>query len=84
MTFSNTMKNLFTLAHELGHAFYNEVLLDLTESHKMQEWGLLRQLSTMAEMIVIQAAIQSETHPKERLLLLDDHLSRATAYLMNI
>lgn len=84
MTFSNTMTNLFTLAHELGHAFHNEVLFDLTESAQDARMGVAETASTMAEMIVTQAAIQSESNPKERLLLLDDHLSRATAYLMNI
>lgn len=84
MTFSNTMTNLFTLAHELGHAFHNEVLFDLSESAQDARMGVAETASTMAEMIVTQAAIQSENDSKERLFLLDDHLSRAAAYLMNI
>lgn len=84
MTFSNTITNLFTLAHELGHAFHNEVLFDLSESSQDARMGVAETASTMAEMIVTQAAIQSETDPKERLFLLDDHLSRSAAYLMNI
>lgn len=84
MTFSNTMTNLFTLAHELGHAFHNEVLFDLPESAQDARMGVAETASTMAEMIVTQATIQSENDPKERLFLLDDHLSRSAAYLMNI
>lgn len=84
MTFSKTMTNLFTLAHELGHAFHNEVIFPLPEMAQHPKMGVAETASTMAEMIITQAAIKEETDPKERLFLLDDHLSRATSYLMNI
>ncbi|MDN3509292.1 MAG: M3 family oligoendopeptidase, partial [Candidatus Neptunochlamydia sp.] len=84
MTFSNTMTNLFTLAHELGHAFHNEVLFPLPEMTQDAKMSVAETASTMAETIVIQAAIKKETNLKERLYLLDDHLSRSISYLMNI
>lgn len=84
MTFSKTMSNLFTLAHELGHAFHNEVVFPLPEMAQDVRMGVAETASTMAEMIVTQAAIKEESNPKERLFLLDDHLSRAVSYLMNI
>lgn len=84
MTFSNTMTNLFTLAHELGHAFHNEVLFPLPEMTQDAKMGVAETASTMAETIVTQAAIKEETDLKERLFLLDDHLSRSISYLMNI
>ncbi len=84
MTFSKTVTNLFTLAHELGHAFHNEVIFPLAEMAQHPKMGVAETASTMAEMIVTQAAIKEETDPKERLFLLDDHLSRAATYLMNI
>ena len=84
MTFSNTMTNLFTLAHELGHAFHNEVLFPLPEMNQDAKMGVAETASTMAETIVTQAAIKEETNLKERLFLLDDHRSRSISYLMNI
>ncbi|MCB1109695.1 MAG: M3 family oligoendopeptidase [Chlamydiia bacterium] len=84
MTFSNTITNLYTLAHELGHAFHNEVVFPLDEMVQHPTMGLAETASTMAEMIVTQAMIQKEKDPKQRLLLLDDHLSRAISFLLNI
>jgi pepF/M3 family oligoendopeptidase len=84
MTFSKTITNLYTLAHELGHAFHNEILFHLDEMVQHPTMGLAETASTMAEMIVTQAMIREEKDPKHRLILLDDHLSRATSYLLNI
>ena len=84
MTYSKTMTNVFTLAHELGHAFHNLVIFPLPEMAQHPKMNVAETASTMAEMIVTKAAIEKETDPKERLYLLDDHLSRAVAYLLNI
>jgi len=84
MTCSNTMTNVFTLAHELGHAFHDALLQPREEMLQHPTMGLAETASTMGEMIVTQAAIKAESDPKEKLHLLDDHLSRAVAYLMNI
>ncbi|MCB1106543.1 MAG: M3 family oligoendopeptidase [Chlamydiia bacterium] len=84
MTFSKTITNLYTLAHELGHAFHNEVFTPLEEMVQHPSMGLAETASTMAEMIVTRQAIQKEHDPKKRLLLLDDHLTRSCSYLMNI
>jgi oligoendopeptidase F len=84
MTYSSTMTNVFTLAHELGHAFHNLIIFPLPEMVQHPKMNVAETASTMAEMIVTKAAIEKEDSPKERLYLLDDHLSRAIAYLMNI
>lgn len=84
MTYSDTITNVFTLAHELGHAFHNAVLQPMEEMVQHPSMGLAETASTMGEMIVTQATIQAEKDPKEKLSLLDDHLSRAISYLMNI
>jgi len=84
MTYSNTMTNVFTLAHELGHAYHNLVIFPLPEMAQHPKMNVAETASTMAEMIVTRGAIAKESDPKERLLLLDDHLSRAVGYLMNI
>ena len=84
MTFSNTISNLFTLAHEIGHAFHNEVIFSLPEMLQHPKMNVAETASTMAEIIVTKGAIKKESNSTKRLALLDDHLSRSVAYLMNI
>lgn len=84
MTVSNTMTNMYTLAHELGHGFHNKVLFDLYESAQDARMEVAETASTMAEIIVTQDARRSEKDPKERRFLIEDHLERAAAYLMNM
>ncbi|MEM7175395.1 MAG: M3 family oligoendopeptidase [Chlamydiota bacterium] len=84
MTYSDTTSSLFVLAHELGHAFHNSVLFSLPEMAQHCRMNLAETASTMSEIIVTQAAIATETSDREKLALLDNHLSRAASYLLNI
>lgn len=84
MTYADTMTNVFTLAHELGHAFHNHITDPLPEMSQHIKMNVAETASTMAEMIVTRAAIKEASNAIERQLILDDHLSRAVAYLMNI
>lgn len=84
MTYADTMTNVFTLAHELGHAFHNLVTFPLPEMSQHICMNVAETASTMAEAIVTRAAIEEASSETEKLFLLDDHLSRSVAYLMNI
>ncbi|GAB4194218.1 MAG: M3 family oligoendopeptidase [Simkaniaceae bacterium] len=84
MTFSGTFVNVSTLAHELGHAFHSEVIHGLPELAAHYRMNLAETASTMAEMIVIDAAIKAAKSDKEKAALLDDKISRAVAFLMNL
>ena len=84
LTYENRLTNFYTLAHEIGHAFHNHVLFTKPELAQQVPMVLAETASTMAEMMVTQATIDKENDPKNRLFLLNDHLSRATSYLLNI
>lgn len=84
MTYADTMTNVFTLAHEIGHAFHNEVIFPLKEMNQSIRMSVAESASTMAEIVVTRAAIEEASNERERLFILDDHLSRSVSYLMNI
>ena len=84
VTFSGTMGNLATLAHELGHAYHQHVMNDMEPLNQQYAMNVAETASTFAEMIVSDAALRAATDPAERLVLVEDRLRRATALLMNI
>jgi len=84
MTYGETMTNVYTLAHELGHGFHNDVLFSLPPFLQDVKMNVAETASTMAEMVVTQAALSEAKTKEEKLFILDDQLSRATSYLMNI
>jgi pepF/M3 family oligoendopeptidase len=84
MTYAETMTNLFTLAHELGHAYHNFVTRFLPGIAQDIRMNVAETASTMAEITVTRAAIQEAESKQDQLFILDDHLSRSVAYLMNI
>lgn len=84
MTYGDTMNNVFTLAHELGHAFHSHTIYPLPEMAQQYKMNVAETASTMAENIVTSAAIQEESDSEKKRALLDDHLGRTVSYLMNI
>jgi oligoendopeptidase F len=85
MTYNGTMTNLFTLAHELGHAYHNYEVRDLPVFAQHYPMNLAETASTLAEMIVIDSLIQQRTQdPNIKLFLLDYKLQRSVLFLMNI
>lgn len=85
MTYSGTMTNLFTLAHELGHAYHNYEVRNLPFFAQQYPMNLAETASTLAEMIVIDSLIQQQTQDlKVKLFLLDYKLQRSVLFLMNI
>lgn len=84
MTYSNSMSNVATLAHELGHAFHQHVMDDLPAMNQRYAKNVAETASTLAEMIVSDAAVQQAKTKTEKLSLLDDKLQRSIAFFMNI
>ncbi len=84
MTFSGTMGNVTTLAHEIGHAFHNECMKDLPQLAKEIPMNLAETASMMAEMITIDGALQTAQSTREQLALLEDKITRSVILLMNI
>ncbi|MBP9841235.1 MAG: M3 family oligoendopeptidase [Simkaniaceae bacterium] len=84
MTYGGSYTNLFTLAHELGHAYHSHVVFDLPEMEQDYRMNVAETASTMAEMILISAAIEGAKTREEKLKLLDEKIQRSVTYLLNI
>jgi len=84
VTFSGTLGNTATVAHELGHAYHQHVMNELSPMNQQYAMNVAETASTFAEMVVSDAAVRSAKDAEERLVLVEDKLRRAAALLMNI
>jgi oligoendopeptidase F len=84
MTFSGTAANVSTLAHELGHAYHQQVMRDLPQFAQGYAMNVAETASTFAEMIVSDASVKNASSQKEKIALLEDKVQRSIAMFMNI
>lgn len=84
MNYAGTMSSVATLAHELGHAVHNEIIFERPFFLQDIGMGIAETASTMQEMVVADAAVQEANTRDEKLCLLDDKLSRAITFSMDI
>ena len=84
MTYSGTMQNVFTLAHELGHAYHSFEMRNLPLFAQSYPMNVAETASTLAEMIIIDSMIEESGSAKMKRALLDHKLQRASIFLMNI
>jgi pepF/M3 family oligoendopeptidase len=84
MTYSGSMSNVATLAHELGHAFHSYALRPVHWMNRQYAMGVAETASTFAEMIVADAAVKAAVSKEEKIALLEDKIQRSVAFFMNI
>lgn len=84
MTFSGTTSNVFTLAHELGHAYHQHVMRGVPVLLQSYAMNVAETASTFAELIVGDAAVQMANSNEERIALLEDKIQNSIAMYMNI
>ncbi|WP_339253993.1 M3 family oligoendopeptidase [Sporosarcina sp. FSL W8-0480] len=84
MTYSGSMSNVATLAHELGHAFHSYALRPVHYMNRQYAMGVAETASTFAEMIVADASVKAAETEEEKLALLEDKIQRSVAFFMNI
>ncbi|WNS74379.1 M3 family oligoendopeptidase [Bacillus sp. DTU_2020_1000418_1_SI_GHA_SEK_038] len=84
MTYSGTPSNISTLAHELGHGFHTYAMRDLHLLNRHYAMNVAETASTLAEMIVSDAAVKNAQSEQEKIALLEDKIQRTVALLMNI
>lgn len=84
MTYSGTPSNVSTLAHELGHCYHNEIIYEHSFYNQDIKMNVAETASTMAEMIMSDAALENAVSKEEKIALLDEKLSSSVAYLMNL
>jgi pepF/M3 family oligoendopeptidase len=84
MTYSGTSSNIATLAHELGHAYHDYVMIDLPEPAKQYAMNVAETASTFAEWILTDAMVRKAEDDGRKLVLLDEKVQNAVAFCMNI
>ncbi|MBT9310992.1 M3 family oligoendopeptidase [Leptothoe kymatousa] len=84
MTFSGTMGNVMTLAHELGHAWHNWVMRDLPPMRTYYPMTLAETASIFAETLVREALLDQANTPAEKLNILWQDAESAAVFLLNI
>ena len=85
MTYGDTLGDVQTLAHELGHAFHNWVMRDMRPYARRYPMTLAETASTFAETLFTDAILEDpNTSVRERALVLDTRLDNASAFLLNI
>ncbi|MEN0064161.1 MAG: M3 family metallopeptidase [Myxococcota bacterium] len=84
MTFTGSHDNGMTLAHELGHAWHNHVISEQSGFRQRLTSALAETASTFAEAIYRDQVLEAATDRQTRVLMLDQELQAAVAFLMNI
>ncbi|QDP40002.1 M3 family oligoendopeptidase [Radiobacillus deserti] len=84
MTYSGTASNVSTLAHELGHAYHQYVMDDMELLNQDYAMNVAETASTLAEMILADAAVKNAKNDEEKIALLEDKIQRSVAFFMNI
>ncbi|HBA1486572.1 TPA: M3 family oligoendopeptidase [Enterococcus faecalis] len=84
MTFGNSINEVATLAHELGHAFHSSVMWDLPSLNREYAMNVAETASTFAELIVADATLKEAKSNVEKINLLDTKMQNAIAMFMNI
>ena len=84
MTYEGSMKNVVTLAHELGHAYHDWVMRDLKLSETYTTMTLAETASIFAETLVRDALLQNARTPEEKKKILWQEIESASSMLINI
>ncbi len=84
LNFDGSLDSVFTLAHELGHAFHNECAKDKTQLQRRTPMTLAETASIMCETIVYEAAVRAAASPAEELSILETSLISDSQVIVDI
>lgn len=84
MTWGNSMSDVLTLAHELGHAFHNWVMRDMPLCTTRYPMTLAETASIFAENVVRDALLAKGKTKEDKIEMLWEELSSALALTINI
>ncbi|WP_022942696.1 M3 family oligoendopeptidase [Psychromonas hadalis] len=84
MTWGNSMSDLLTLAHELGHAFHNWVLKDLPIAQSHYPMTLAETASIFAENVVRDALMEKAKSDQDKRMMLWEEAQSSLALTINI
>ncbi len=84
LTYEGSMSNVITLAHELGHAWHNWVMRDLSPTESRYPMTLAETASIFAETLVRDALMQKAQTPAQQRQIAWEDASSAAVFLLNI
>lgn len=84
MNFDGSLDQVFTLAHELGHAFHNDGLHPRTALQRVTPMTLAETASIFCETIITEAVLADAAGPDEELAILETALIGATGVVVDI
>jgi oligoendopeptidase F len=82
--FDESLDQVSTVAHELGHAFHNECLVGKTMLQKTTPMTLAETASIMNQTIISNAAMAKAANPEEELAILEGDLLDAAQVIVDI
>lgn len=84
VNFDGSLDQVFTIAHELGHAYHNHCLAPKQPLQRQTPMTLAETASTLCETIVAEAALATARDPQEELAILETFLIGATSVIVDI
>ena len=84
LNYEENLSWVFTLAHELGHAFHNYCLRGKTRYHRRYPMTLAETASIMCETIVTNASIEQAKTDDEELAILEASLNSAIMVIVDV
>lgn len=85
MTYNDTIGDVQTLAHELGHAYHNRAMRGLRRYARMYPMTLAETASTFAESVLCDTMLRDPNASAiDKLVILDTCLERHSSFLLNI
>lgn len=85
MTHNDTINDVVTLAHEVGHAWHSAVLRPERPFRMSYPMTLAETASNVAEIVLLNGMLADPAlPPSQKLFLLDQAVLRASGYLLNI
>ena len=82
--FDGSLDQLFTLAHELGHAFHNECQVGLSILNRRTPMTLAETASIFNESLITEAALEGASGPEEELSILENFLLGSAQIVVDI
>lgn len=82
--FDGSLDQVFTVAHELGHAFHNECDRHKTPLQRQKPMTLAETASIFCETIITEAAIAQAATGEEELAILETNLIGVTQVIVDI
>ena len=85
MTYNDTLGDVRTLAHEIGHAFHSYIMRDVRTYAHCYPMTLAESASTFAEMILTEGILADPSFsPAQKASALDQEVGHGAIFLMDI